>query len=235
MKNDAKWKVPPLPEKKKGAEVVEKGDRYGRVERSYHHMKITSHKVLFVIDVSASMLDPIRVKRGRNEADGTDQGEPEARPRARGARATLRTLDEHTNFNVIAFESDIRFFKKEAVPGTPGNVQEAIQWVEKQKPRTISTRRRAAVERRRRQRDDDGPHEHVRRSQGGLRPPLPPKKKGEGGVDRPVHGPEAGDRHGVLPHRRRADRGRDHERRRDPRRTSSSGTARPGSSSTRSG
>src|SRR5262249_27254467 len=137
---DPKWKVPPLPSKK-AAEVVEKGDRYGRTERTYHHMKIVSRKVLFVIDISASMLDPIRVKRGRT--DGDPNAPTKASPKLDLAReelaTTLRGLDEHTNFNVIAFESDIRFFKKEAVAGTPGNVQEAIQWVEKQKPRTIGT------------------------------------------------------------------------------------------------
>lgn len=138
VENDASWKVPPLPDKKK-ADVTVKGDRYGREERTYHHMKITSRRVLFVIDVSASMLDPIRVKRGRNDPEGPTKASPKLDLAREELAATLRKLDEHTNFNVIAFESDIRFFKKEAVAGTPGNVQEAIQWVEKQKPRTIGS------------------------------------------------------------------------------------------------
>ena len=98
-----------------------------------------SKKLLFVIDVSASMLDPIRVKRGRTDPEGPTKASPKLDLAREELARVLRTLDEHTNFNVIAFESDIRFFKKEAVPGTPGNVQEAIQWVEKQKPRTVSS------------------------------------------------------------------------------------------------
>jgi HEAT repeat protein len=138
IENDPKWKVPPLAPKKT-AEVVEKGDRYGRVERTYHHMKVVSHKVLFVIDISASMLDPIRVKRGRDNPEGPTKASPKIDLAREELATVLRSLDQNTSFNVIAFESDIRFFKKEAVPGTPANVQEAIQWTEKQKPRTITS------------------------------------------------------------------------------------------------
>jgi hypothetical protein len=137
LEKDPNWKVPPPPSKK--AEVAVKGDRYGREERTYHHMKITSRRVLFVIDISNSMLDPVRVKRGRNDPEGPTKASPKLDLAREELASTLRKLDEHTNFNVIAFESDIRFFKKEAVAGTPGNVQEAIQWVEKQKPRTFGT------------------------------------------------------------------------------------------------
>jgi HEAT repeats/von Willebrand factor type A domain len=180
-----RWNVPPLPDKKKGVEVVEKGDRYGRVERGYHHMKITSKKVLFVIDVSASMLDPIRVKRGRNDPEGPTKASPKLDLAREELARTLRTLDENVNFNVIAFESDIRFFKKEAVAGTPGNVQEAIQWVEKQKPRTAGTggmRQSSGV-------DSDGLLMGRTNTYGALKAtfglPHRPKKKGEGGTTGP--------------------------------------------------
>jgi HEAT repeat protein len=175
------WNVPPIPEKKK-VEVVEKGDRYGRVERGYHQMKITSRKVLFVIDISASMLDPIRVKRGRNDPEGPTKASPKLDLAREELARTLRTLDEHTNFNVIAFESDIRFFRKEAIAGTPGNIQEAIQWVEKQKPRTTGgggMRQSSGV-------DSDGMLMGRTNTYGALKAafglPYKPKKKGEGGT-----------------------------------------------------
>jgi hypothetical protein len=177
------WKVPPPPSKKV-EEVADKGDRYGRTERAYHHLKIVSKKVLFVIDVSASMLDPIRVKRGRNAPeDQVTKASPKLDLAREELARTLRTLDEHTTFNVIAFESDIRFFRKEAVSGTPNNVQEAIQWVEKQKPRTTGgtggMRQSSGV-------DSDGMIMGRTNTYGALKAafglPYRPKKKGEGGT-----------------------------------------------------
>jgi HEAT repeat protein len=176
------WKVPPLPSKK-GPEVVEKGDRYGRVERGYHQMKITSHRLLFVIDVSSSMLDPIRVKRGRTDSeDKVTKASPKLDLAREELARTLRTLDENTTFNVIAFESDIRFFKKEPISGTPGNIQEAILWVEKQKPRTINTggaRQSSGI-------DADGMLMGRTNTYGALKAafglPHRPRKKNEGGT-----------------------------------------------------
>lgn len=186
------WKVPPIPDKK-GPVVEEKNDRYGRVERKYHHMKITSRKLLFVIDVSASMLDPIRVKRGRNDpADQVTKAAPKLDLAREELARTLRTLDENTTFNVIAFESDIRFFKKEAISGTPGNIQEAIQWVEKQKARTIGTgsgRQSSGI-------DADGMLMGRTNTYGALKAafglPYRPKKKNEGGVTGPSSVPKPG-------------------------------------------
>jgi HEAT repeat protein len=182
--NDVKadWKVPPLPEKK-NEEVATSKDRYGRVERGYHHMKIVSNKVLFVIDISASMLDPIRVKRGRNDPeDKVTKASPKLDLAREELARTLRTLDENTKFNVIAFESDIRFFRKESVSGTAGNVQEAIRWVEKQKPRTTSgggMRQSSGV-------DADGMIMGRTNTYGALKAafglPHRPRKPGEGGT-----------------------------------------------------
>jgi hypothetical protein len=187
------YTVPPPPQKQTD-KVVDTTDRYGRTERAYHHMKIVSKKVLFVIDISASMLDPIRVKRGRTDPENkVTKASPKLDLAREELARVLRTLDENTTFNVIAFESDIRKFKKEAVSGTSGNVQEAIQWVEKQKPRTTggsgAGRQSSGV-------DADGMIMGRTNTYGALKAtyglPHRPRKKGEGGTTGPGSTPKPG-------------------------------------------
>ncbi len=139
---ESSWTVPP-PAVKKGAGKEEpdntKGDAYGRKPTGYHHIKTYSQKLLFVIDVSSSMLDPIRVKRGVDKnAVGTKTSRKIDIAREELA-ATLRTLDEQTKFNVIAFETDVRYFRKEAVSATKATIEEAVQWVQKQEPRSAGS------------------------------------------------------------------------------------------------
>ena len=176
--------------------------------------------------------DQARAQRGPS---GPTKASPKLDLAREELARTLRTLDEHTNFNVIAFESDIRFFKKEAVAGTAGNIQEAIQWVEKQKPRTISSGGVTAVERHRLRRHDDGPHEHVRRPQG-RRSASPTGRRRRAKAARPVPAPRPSPASTPCTSSRTASRPRA-RRRTSTRscRTSSSGTGPPAWSSTRSG
>ena len=131
---EADWKFPPP--KKEEKEVAGK-DQYGRGVPVYHKMPIVTKKVLFVIDISNSMLDEIRVKRGRGEAkDLQFQSSPKLDLAREELASALRTLDENTYFNLCAFETDVRPWQKEPVKATKERIQEAIRWVEGQKPAT---------------------------------------------------------------------------------------------------
>jgi hypothetical protein len=105
-------------------------------------MPIVTKKVLFVIDISNSMLDEIRVKRGRGEAkDLQFQSSPKLDLAREELASALRALDDNTFFNICAFETDVRPWQKEPVKATKERVQEAIRWIEGQKPATPNNSR----------------------------------------------------------------------------------------------
>jgi len=137
------WTVPPEGKPQK-EDVPEAG--YGRKPTRYHRIPTYSKRIIFVIDISNSMATPILVKRGRESK--------KARPRlsvgvskillAREELATTLTgMTSDTWFNIIAFETDVRRFKKAAINASPGNIQAALRWIEKQKLRgTAATKGR---------------------------------------------------------------------------------------------
>lgn len=136
---EADWKFPPP--KKEEKEVGGK-DQYGRGVPVYHKMPIVTKKVLFVIDISNSMLDEIRVKRGRGEAkDLQFQSSPKLDLAREELASALRALDDNTFFNLCAFETDVRPWQKEPVKATKERIQEAIRWIEGQKPATPNNSR----------------------------------------------------------------------------------------------
>jgi HEAT repeat protein len=137
--NGEKWEVPP-PVDPKTIEAKEKNvdDGYGRSHKvvEYHRIKTYSKRLLFVVDISASMQDVIKVKRGYDAVDKRFQASPKIDLARHELKAVLKTLDKNTWFNVMCFETDIRPWKKEAVLADPSSVADAVQWVESQRART---------------------------------------------------------------------------------------------------
>lgn len=134
-RNKAEWVPPPDTVKDPDDDAPEKG--YARKPTSYHRMVTISQRILFVIDISTSMETPILLKAGKKVA-GADPmtGATRKIDIAREELAfTLRGMDPETKFNIIAFETDIRFWQKETVMASPGNVQTALRWILSQQAR----------------------------------------------------------------------------------------------------
>ena len=131
------WEVPPPPKKVEVKAIPGGKDGYGRSKPTrYHRITTYSKRIIFVIDISNSMKTPIIVKEGK------DSGRPRL---ATGTakillareelKRTLEGMDSETWFNVIAFETDVRQFKKAPVRASAGNIQGAVRWLLKQAPR----------------------------------------------------------------------------------------------------
>lgn len=132
-RSKATFTVPP-----EGKGELEEKDPVGSYDRrpvEYHRIKTFSQKILFVIDVSTSMEVPILLRAGVTIAGR--QAPPTGTPKLEIAREelahVLRSLDSEVKFNIIAFETDLRFFKKESIPASAANVQDALKWLERQK------------------------------------------------------------------------------------------------------
>lgn len=135
--NEATFKVPTEAELAKvEAKEKEVNDAYGRKHKvvEYHRIKTYSKRLLFVIDVSASMSHIIKVKRGYDAVDQKFQASPKIDLARHELKSVLKTLDKDTWFNVVAFETEIRPWKKEPVQASATTIAEAVQWVERQKP-----------------------------------------------------------------------------------------------------
>lgn len=132
------WQVPP--ETEKDPDEDDSGGGYARKPTNYHRIPTYSQRVLFVIDVSTSMETPILLKAGK-KTEGSDPIAGAARKIdiAREELAfALRGMDPETKFNIIAFETDVRQWQKEAISANPGNVQNALRWLGSQQPRKPS-------------------------------------------------------------------------------------------------
>lgn len=139
--NGEKFVVPP-PVDPKEIEAKEKtvDDGYGRSHKvvEYHRIKTYSKRLLFVVDISTSMNDAIKVKRGYDAVDKRFQASPKISLARHELKSVLKTLDKNTWFNVVCFETDVRAWRKEPVLADPTSVADAVQWVESQKPRVGS-------------------------------------------------------------------------------------------------
>lgn len=140
IKDDEGWKVPPEPKKVEVKAVPGGSDGYGRSKPTrYHRITTYSKRIIFVIDISNSMTTPILVKEGKDtKGNRLSVGVPKMSLAREELKRTLEGMDSDTWFNVIAFETDVRQFKKKPVRASPGNIQQATRWLEKQKPRGLA-------------------------------------------------------------------------------------------------
>jgi hypothetical protein len=102
-------------------------------KKNYHGIETMSTQVLFVIDVSGSMVDLI-LDREKWRQDGY-QGSFEKLEIVKNELVnTIKDLDENTNFNIIAFATKIKTWKNWLVQGNNVNRASAISWVNRLKP-----------------------------------------------------------------------------------------------------
>ncbi len=139
------WEVPPEPKKVEVKAIPGGRDNYGRNKPTrYHRINTYSKRIVFVIDISNSMKTPILVKEGKpSEQRGLSTGTPKILLAREELKRTLEGMDPETKFNIIAFETDVRVFRKQPIRASAGNVQAAVRWLLKQKPQqqTVTTGR----------------------------------------------------------------------------------------------
>ncbi len=129
------WKVPEtLPQKK--ADLA--GYDTASQTPDYYRIKTTSERVLYVLDLSASMNQFIRYQpkaKGRSKASGWV-----ATKRIHLAKKelirVLKKLKKNTSFDIVAFDAQVTPFRPRLVPATPGNIAAAVRWVEELQPWT---------------------------------------------------------------------------------------------------
>ncbi len=120
------WKVPE--EVAEEEEPAAKGAYDKGPPNSYHQIKIESHKILFIIDVSASMDQHIRYI-----PHGSKTRTFKTRRRIDLAKAelirVLKTLGKNTSFNVVSFEAKMEHFRPKLVKANSGSIAAAVKWV----------------------------------------------------------------------------------------------------------
>ncbi len=94
---------------------------------SYHGIESPSRKVVFVIDVSGSM-ESVVVEKERFEGGGYPSLLRIDIVKTELAR-TLDNLESFVQFNVLAFATDVRSWKKSLVPANVLNKSSAMDWV----------------------------------------------------------------------------------------------------------
>jgi hypothetical protein len=128
------WRIPTDEELAKRAESRKRYDAlYGKAENvnTFGGIKTTSTRILFVIDQSGSMEDLV-VEREKFDA-GYENFEKLTIVKAELVRA-IDSLEPNTEFNIAAFATEVRPWKKFLVPANVVNKESARQWVRKLKP-----------------------------------------------------------------------------------------------------
>jgi hypothetical protein len=115
-----------------GAKAADRPDPNAAYAKpDYFGIELYCNRVAFVIDVSGSM----QLRFVPNAADQARRARP-----LRGSNKiemcksevsdALQTLDQRSHFNVVAFADKVDPWKKNPVPASKGNVDEAISWVQ---------------------------------------------------------------------------------------------------------
>lgn len=128
------WRIPTDAELAEKAASRKRYDAlYGKVEdaNSFGGIKTTSTKILFIIDVSGSMEDLV-VDRAKFDA-GYESYDKLTIVKTELLR-TIETLDDNTMFNIAAFATQVKPWKRKLVPANIVNRASAKSFVEKLKP-----------------------------------------------------------------------------------------------------
>ncbi len=127
------WQVPEtLPQKK--ADLA--GYDTGGQTPDYYRIKTTSERVLYVLDLSASMNQFIRYQPRTNSRGGASGWVSTKRISLAKKELVrvLKKLKKTTSFDIVAFDATVQPFRPRLVPATPGNVSAAVRWVEELQP-----------------------------------------------------------------------------------------------------
>lgn len=128
------WKIPTDEDVAKAKETRRRNDEfYGKKEdrTSFGGIATTSTQILFIIDVSGSMDDFVV------ETDKFESGHGDLRKLSIVREELLRTIDSlgrSTNFNIVAFATHMKPWKKFSVSANIVNKASAKAWVKRLKP-----------------------------------------------------------------------------------------------------
>lgn len=128
------WKIPTAADLAKAREARQRSNAfYGKKGETttFGGITTTSTRVLFIIDISGSM-DELVVERERFSA-GYQDFRKLTIVKTELSR-TLDSLDEHTIFNIVAFASDLKPWKKYLVPANIVNRSSAQAWLKRLQP-----------------------------------------------------------------------------------------------------
>ncbi len=116
-------------------QLAEEGTRYAAGAKSFQDIQTKSENIVFVIDVSQSMSepfgDPERLKRSGREYSSLQRLEIVKEELVN----TIESLPETTNFNIIAYATDVDLWKKKSARASVLNRSNAVKWVGDLKPR----------------------------------------------------------------------------------------------------
>ncbi len=148
--NGEKWDGKPVGGAVAGNDVKSPGGAGGTTTEppTFFGLKITSKKIVFVLDVSGSMAEPSEPPPDKNKPPVVNSGGngPAPEPWEAGLKGnklevlkweferTIKKLDDKVTFNIIVFASDVQRWKDKMQQATPAVKAEAIDFVKKQAP-----------------------------------------------------------------------------------------------------
>ena len=126
------WRIPTEAELQKARQSRQRADAYyGKSEKTtFSGISTTSTRVLFIIDVSASMQDQI-TEREKFEAEYDDFTKLTIVKTE--LQRTIEGLGPNTLFNIVAFATDLDVWKKRPVAANVVNKSSATAWVRRLK------------------------------------------------------------------------------------------------------
>jgi HEAT repeat protein/uncharacterized protein YegL len=126
-KNKDTFEPPPLPE-------VGKPARDGHTVATYHRIPIVSNRIVFLLDVSSSMITKMEATARRTGEGGAPKGDTRLDYCKWELDRVIRKLAKNVRFNIITFETNVHAWQRGVVPNLPANREEACGFVEKQRP-----------------------------------------------------------------------------------------------------
>lgn len=110
---------------------------------TFYGFTVTSKRVIFILDISGSMLEAAEWKpepAPKLPTDKAGKPDPNAGDKPAGdrkidvakyeLRTAIRLLSDDTLFNVVLFSYGVKVWQPTLVPATAANRQSAIQWIE---------------------------------------------------------------------------------------------------------
>jgi hypothetical protein len=134
-RSESSWELPDF-EKVAAAREAERksGTRYTTGKKEFLGVATRSENILFVIDVSGSMEVPFADTERLKSSGRQYSSFQRLQIVKEELLQTIAELPESTGFNIIAFASDVKVWKKEPVRANVLNKSAASDWVSRLKP-----------------------------------------------------------------------------------------------------
>ncbi|MHC5036576.1 MAG: HEAT repeat domain-containing protein [Planctomycetota bacterium] len=127
-KNKETFTPPPILQK-------EKKSGPDRTVATYHTIPVVSKRVIFILDISASMAMPLpRSAQISGQGEGAPKNGSKLECCKWELKRTINKLKRDVRFNIIPFESGLHAWQRGLVPAVPPNKHLASEFTDKQKP-----------------------------------------------------------------------------------------------------